>query len=61
MLYLLAFVAFLIAAIFAFVTSLGISTADIIGIIAVGLALLALAGTGWPGTWPSMHLRRPVA
>lgn len=44
----LAFVAFLLAAIFAIVGVPGIGLTVIVGIIAIGLALLALGGVGLP-------------
>jgi hypothetical protein len=52
----LACIAFVIAAIFAIVGVSGITLAVIVGIIAIGLALLALGGAGLPAlSWQ----RRP--
>jgi hypothetical protein len=50
----LAFVAFLIAAIIAIVGVPGITLTVVVGIIAIGLALLALGGA----PLPEMHWRR---
>lgn len=61
MLYVLAFIDFLIAAVIAILGVHGISTTVIIGIIAIGLALLSLAGTGLWGGWPAGWRRGPVA
>lgn len=49
----LAFVAFIIAAIIAIVGVAGIGLSVVVGIIAIGLALLALGGA----PLPSMHWR----
>lgn len=48
MFYVLAIVAFIIAAIMALAQVAGITVEQVIGIIAVGLALLAMAGPDWP-------------
>jgi hypothetical protein len=48
MFYILAIVAFIIAAIIALLKVSGVTTEQVIGIIAIGLALLAMAGPDWP-------------
>lgn len=48
MFYILAIVAFIIAAIIALLRVSGVTTEQVIGIIAIGLALLAMAGPDWP-------------
>jgi hypothetical protein len=59
MLFALAFVTFLIAAIIAILGVHGVTLTEIVGIIAIGLALAAAGwafgpGAWWPGSW-----RRP--
>lgn len=48
MFYILAIVAFIIAAIISLLKVSGITVEQVIGIIAIGLALLAMAGPDWP-------------
>jgi hypothetical protein len=58
MLYGLAFIDFLVAAIIAVLGVHGISLTVIVGITAIGGALLSLAGTGWLSAWPGTRFRR---
>jgi hypothetical protein len=58
--WILAFVAFIIAAFLALAGISGITLTQIVGIIAIGLAFLALDATGWGPAWAPRGSRRRV-